>query len=59
MNVVIITKCNECSESRPADSYGLGIYCDKLNQKISDNDECFIPDYCPKIISFDRSENGY
>lgn len=40
----------ECSNRLPADSYGIGIYCDELQEIISRVDEDIaIPDHCPKL----------
>jgi len=50
MNSFLITKCNECSDSRPNDSFGCGIFCDELMQIVSEDDcEALIPDNCPRL----------
>ena len=48
-NKIIITKCQDCAERHPADSHGTGVFCDELNNKISDDTDCLVPDNCPKI----------
>ena len=58
-NKIIITKCQDCAERRPADSHGTGVFCDELNNKISDDTDCLVPDNCPKIkISHDQGTDG-
>ena len=50
-NVVPITKCIECHEWTPADSCGIGVYCDELQKVLSktEDDDFLIPDECPKL----------
>jgi len=50
MNKIYITQCIDCDAWRPVNSYGTGVYCDDLQQAISDDTECFIPDNCPRLI---------
>ena len=50
MNEVVITKCIECGNWSPADSYGNGVYCDELDKVVEEVDaEIGIPDVCPKL----------
>jgi len=43
----IITRCSQCWEWSPTDSYGCGSYCDELGEKVSDDNDCDIPENCP------------
>ncbi|OEU68466.1 MAG: hypothetical protein BBJ57_07250 [Desulfobacterales bacterium PC51MH44] len=55
MNQVIITKCIECANWCPANNHGTGVYCDELQQTLSELDEELdIPDYCPKLAPLNR-----
>lgn len=57
MNKLIITKCIECAQWVPANSYGVGVYCDELGQVISETEtDMGIPDICPLLITQEAAQ---
>jgi hypothetical protein len=49
-NKLIIEICDNCSDWRPYDSYGVGTVCDENLRIVSKkNINASIPNWCPKI----------